>query len=130
MNTSVYQHIAQLVLAIDNCKEKGNKIWEDNHTETIDSIVKKSLPCGGGFDCGTEFNFSESKPDRLVFTTSYHHMNENGMYSGWTEHKVIITPSLAFDFDIRITGKDRNDIKTYMVDIYDAALRELSPLRG
>jgi hypothetical protein len=75
------------------------------------------LPSGSGIDCGTELDRAACKPGKLVFTFSYHHMNEAGMYDGWTEHTLIVTPS--FDgIDLRITGRDRNQVKEYLYDIY------------
>ena len=44
-------------------------------------------------------------------------MNEYGAYVGWTEHDVIVTP--AFDgFNLRVTGRDRNQIKEYIGDVF------------
>jgi hypothetical protein len=51
-------------------------------------------------------------------------MNEQGSYDGWTEHTVIVTPSLAMGYRLRITGRDRNGIKEYMHDVFNAALNE------
>lgn len=49
-------------------------------------------------------------------------MNENGYYDGWTEHTVTVVPT--FDgVDIRIGGRNRNDIKEYMHQTFDQALR-------
>jgi len=50
-------------------------------------------------------------------------MNESGAYDGWTEHKLIVSPSLLFDLDLRITGRDRNGIKEYLHDVFSAALQ-------
>jgi hypothetical protein len=49
-------------------------------------------------------------------------MTEGGMYDGWTEHTVVVTPSLAFGINIRITGRNRNDIKDYLHDVFHEAL--------
>jgi hypothetical protein len=45
-------------------------------------------------------------------------MNEGGYYDGWTEHQVIITPSLQHGFDVRVTGQDRNEIKDYLAELF------------
>ena len=66
------------------------------HEDLIRTDLDKSLPGGSGFDNGSAFNFHESRVDRLIFDTAYHHMNENGYYIGWTYHQVIVTPSLQF----------------------------------
>ena len=98
--------------------------WFDRHTETIESIVKEHFPSGSGFDCGTKLDFEKSTPEKLIFFTEFHHMDESGMYDGWTAHEVIVKPSLAFGFTIRVTGKDRNDIKDYIAECFDGALNE------
>lgn len=63
-------------------------------------------------------NDEESKKDRIVFDFSFHHMDENGYYDGWTEYKLVITPSLTDGFDYKITGRDRNRIKEYLYDVF------------
>lgn len=50
--------------------------------------------------------------------------NENGMYDGWTQHSIIVRPSFVHGLDITITGKDRNQIKEYLHDVYFSALTE------
>ena len=82
-----------------------------------------TAPNGSGFDNGTTLVTDESNKNKLVFFTAFHHMNDNGMYIHWTNHKVIITP--AFDgFDMRITGKNFNGIKEYIADVFNAWLNE------
>jgi len=49
-------------------------------------------------------------------------MGGNGMYSGWSQHKVIVTPSLICGFDIRVTGRDRNQVKDYIAETFHHAL--------
>lgn len=117
-----FQKIAQCLIARENCKKSGNADWYERHTETIESIVRDHFPHGSGFDCGTLFDFPNSKPDRLIFTTSFHHMDQHGGYDGWSEHSVIVTPSLAFGCNVRVTGKDRNGIKDYIADVFNIAL--------
>jgi hypothetical protein len=63
----------------------------------------------------------------LVIVTSYHHMNDAGMYDGWTDHKVIVTPSLVHGFVLRITGRNRNDIKEYIADLFQQSLMADAP---
>lgn len=118
----VYQLIASALQARINCEHTGNAEWHTKHTETINTLVETLLPRGAGFDNGTKFDFDKSKPNRLVFNTSFHHMDTYGSYDGWTDHSVIITPDLACDFDIRVTGWNRNDIKDYIVEAFHAQL--------
>jgi hypothetical protein len=53
-----------------------------------------------------EFDQSKSTGNRLVSRdTSFHHMTESGIYDGWTEHQVIVTPSLASAIDLAHHGQ-------------------------
>ena len=122
MKNKVYQRISGLLLAIENCEKNGNQEWLSKHQDSLDEI-EASLPSGSGIDCGTKIS-SDSKPDRLVLDVEFHHMDDSGYYADWTFHKIIITASLAFGFNLRITGRNRNDIKDYLADVYDQALGE------
>ena len=81
-------------------------------------------PSGSGFDSGTEL--VTGSMNKLVFKTAFHHMDEMGGYDGWTEHKVTVTGSLLFDYNIKISGRDRNNIKEYMTEVFCAWLDEES----
>lgn len=118
----LYQAIASRVQAMDNCANGKNPEWFEKHGDAIDALVKEYMPSGSGIDNGVTFDNVRSTPERLVFNTAYHHMNEGGMYDGWTDHSVIVTPSLASGYNMRITGRDRNDIKEYLHDVFSVAL--------
>lgn len=90
-------------------------------------IVKQCLPSGSGFDDGTKIDWKESTPDRLSLIADFHHMSEHGQYDGWTCHRVIVSASLLFEIDIRVTGRDRNEIKEYIAECFHHALRENVP---
>lgn len=124
MNRKVYQRLASAFVARENCRASGNEEWLIRHGETIRALVDRFMPSGSGFDCGTKYDLDEWKAERLVFHVDYHHMNDGGYYDGWTEHSVIVTPSLAHGFDMRITGRDRNDIKDYIGEVFSSALSE------
>lgn len=96
----------------------------ENAEEQIKDMVKEYMPSGSGIDSGVKFDFDKSKPDKLVFHFGYYHMNENGMYVGWTYHSLIVTPSLASEFNLRVTGRNQNDIKPYLYEIFHEALRQ------
>jgi hypothetical protein len=122
MKTPLYQQIASLLQAIKNCQETDNKEWQEKHVVALDQLIKLYLPSGSGFDLGTTINLEKSTPDKLVFETAFHHMNEDGYYDGWTNHTVIITPSLSVAFYTLVTGKNKNDIKDYVADCFCCAL--------
>jgi hypothetical protein len=121
----LYQRLASLVIQHRNCIKTDNTEWKDRSEDEILKLVKRYMPSGSGFDCGTKIFLSQEAPatDRLVFETSFHHMNENGFYDGWTEHTVTVHPSLAFKIEIKISGRNRNEIKDLIHESFDCALR-------
>ena len=124
----LYSELASTVDAMHTCERKPDQYgeWAAKHSEQISKLVHEHMPSGSGFDCGTQMDCSASHAEKLVFTTSFHHMNDGGFYDGWTEHKVIVTPSLTEDFSLKITGRDRNDIKDYLHEVfYDALTAEI-----
>jgi hypothetical protein len=118
----LYQVLANLIEARNNCIDHGKSEWKDNHTDRILDLVKEHMPSGSGFDSGTTIDLDASTAEKIVFHTSFHHMNEDGFYDGWTEHKVTVRPSLGRLINIRISGIDRNMIKEYMDDEFQCAL--------
>ncbi len=124
MKGPLYKHIASALIAIENCRKDGNNEWFARHNSRLDHIERNYLPSGSGVDSGTKIDREKSRENRIVLTTAVHHMNEHGSYNGWTDHEVIITPDLFFDFNVRITGRDRNDIKDYLGGVFSSALSE------
>jgi len=118
----LYEYIASKVSAIRNCQKSGNQEWEWKHRETLEKIERNLLPSGSGFDSGSVIDMETSKPEKIVINTSFHHMTETGYYSGWTDHSVIITPSLQFGFNLRVTGRNRNEIKDYIAETFQYVL--------
>ncbi len=118
----IFQTISQTLQARNNCLTK-NPEWFDRHHDRIMAIVRNG-PNGSGFDVGTQLDFTTSQPDRLVFTTEYHHLHENGYYTGWTSHTVVVTPSLSSGFNLKVTGKDRNQIKDYIGETFHQWLNQ------
>lgn len=107
----VYQAIARCLRGLQYSPVPGvTEMW----AERLERIERETLPSGSGFDSGTKVDLESSKPNRIVLETSFHHMNDCGMYDGWTEHKVIVVPDMIYGIDIRITGRDRNGIKYYI----------------
>lgn len=124
MKRKLYQHFASRLQAMQNCAKDRNVEWYDKHETVIERLCKNHMPSGSGFDNGTTLDPVASIPDRLVFSTAYHHMNEAGYYDGWSDHRVVVRPSLAHGFTLHITGRDRNDIKDYIADVFNTALAE------
>lgn len=118
---TVARRIATLLQSIENCAKSGNSEWHAKHSVTLVKLVKESMPSGAGFDAGTRLD-NNSTPEKLVFRTSFHHMNETGMYDGWTEHNVTVRASLVHGLSLSISGRDRNGIKDYIAETFELAL--------
>ena len=95
--------------------------WKDRAEAQIEKI-SESLPYGSGFDEGSRVVLEKSTGDKIVIKTSFHHLNGNGYYDGWTEHNVIVTPSLQYGYYLKITGRNRNWIKDYIHEVFDNLL--------
>lgn len=134
---TVAQRLAALVGARLNCLRFERHEWLDRHEAGIRFLVNECLPRGAGFDVGCELvlvaehvpglrKAQASTSERLVIVTSFHHMDENGSYDGWTDLTVVVTP--AFDgIDVDVKGKDRDGIFEYVADAFHHALTQPAP---
>ena len=139
----IYEKIAHIVAAIRNCEKSNNKVWLEKWVLQLGQLMKQA-PSGSGIDCGTKIrmepNVTNSKHsrcynhislastgERLIFDTSYHHMDDVGYYDGWTEHTITVTGSLTSGFKLAISGRDRNDIKEYLHEVYSFWLDDVAP---
>ena len=91
--------MARNLSAIENCAKENNVDWTLRHTEDTERLVEKHMPSGSGVDNGTHLDFDHSTPNKLVFNSAYHTMNDNGYYTEWIDFNVIVIPNLGFDFD-------------------------------
>jgi len=117
----LYQAMAQLLVAIENCKISDNQEWRLRHQNRLNKLVASHMPSGSGFDSGTKLSDS-STPESMVFTTSFHHMNEDGYYTHWTDHTITVTASLPFCFSVVVTGQDDSDVNDYIHEEFEHAL--------
>ncbi len=118
-----------LLSLVDEARRKGYMETDEDVShfalaQLMTKIVKDRMPSGGGFDAGTKIDEEKSRPERLVFNTEFHHMNEAGYYDGWTQHTVSVKPSFVYGLEIAISGKDRNEIKDYIHESFSQALCE------
>lgn len=120
----VYQEIAQALIQRQHPAEAAQLAAADRI-----AAAEYELPSGSGFDSGSRVDLDASTPERIVITTAYHHMDEGGTYDVWTEHQVIITPSLAWGYQVRVTGRDREGIKRYIEDEFAECLDAEMPTR-
>ena len=129
MTRYLYSELASTVGAMHRCEEQPEQYgeWADKHADTISALVHEYMPSGSGFDCGTQLDRVASHAEKLVFRTSYHHMTDVGYYDGWTEHTITVTPAFVSGFNIRVSGRNRNDIKDYIADTFSQALKTELP---
>ena len=119
---TVITSIASLLQAIENCKQSGNREWQEAHEARLSQIVRNYLAPGSGIDRAALVRH-ECTPNKIVLMCEFHHMNDAGYYDGWTAHKITVRPS--FDgIDLTIGGRDRNQIKDYLADTYHYALTQ------
>ena len=105
----------------ERAENNPNAQWGDIARTRLDELVNM-LPSGSGIDCGTKL--VSASATKIVLECSFHHMDEHGYYDGWTEHRITVRPT--FDsLDIHISGRNRNDIKEYLHEVYALALSEL-----
>lgn len=123
---TIAQALASAVIARANCIQSDNTEWRDRWERRIQSLVRDHMPSGSGIDTGTTIDLDRSSAEALRFTFSFHHMNENGYYDGWTDHVLIVRPDWS-GVALKITGRDRNDTKGYLYQTYDYALSLPAP---
>lgn len=119
----LYQVLAALVVARENCAKSGNVEWYERHKDHAEKLVKGFMPSGSGFDAGTHLLWAHSTPECLRFATHFHHHNDSG-YVGWTNHIVTVRPSLAHSFVLKVSGRNLRDIKDYIHDTFQQAFHQ------
>jgi hypothetical protein len=120
MQSTFISTLSAAIEARKNCELGNNKEWFEKWRERIGKL-EDMLPHGSGIDSGTKIDLDKSHADKLVLYTSFHHMNEAGYYDGWTEHTITVTPGFR-SLNLRISGRDRNQIKDYLYETYEYAL--------
>lgn len=111
--------IAKNLRWLENLNIKPDPSKEKFRFAALEGIAKEceNLPSGSGLDNGVRIDLERSKPNKIVFHTEFHHLNENGYYDGWTTHRIVVTPNFG-RFNLKITGRNRNQIKDYLYDLF------------
>ena len=110
----LYQKIARVV---------SQENWAKRTKEL--SLLNELLPKGNGIQrqLGLPVILLESTKKRIVIDTAYRHTYDSyDTTSRWTVHQVVITPSFEGEIDIRITGKNVNNVKDYLYDVFRESL--------
>jgi hypothetical protein len=119
---TIAQKLAILVEARRGHLKTHNAEWFERHTTAITDLVHDHLPSGSGWDQGTQIDLEASTGECLVFYGSFHHMNETGFYDGWTDHTIKVRASLIHGVRLSISGRDRNDLKDHLHELFESAL--------
>ncbi len=109
--------LASTFQAFKNCVSSNNIEWKDKHEDAINEILK-ALPSGSGIDSGVQFDWDRSTADKLIFSFGFHHMDDNGFYCGWTDHRLTVTPNFQAGYKIKISGQNKRDIKEYLYQLF------------
>lgn len=122
----LYRRLAMEVDRYHRLVASGAK-WSDGLLADCRELLwqmDELLPSGSGIDNGAVVNVFESSDRVLVVDVSYQHMNDAGMYDGWTDHRITIRPT--FDgIEVRVSGRDRNGVKDYLARVFYDALTAL-----
>lgn len=110
--------LANTLQAWKSCVASDKKVMAMSHDTAID-LMLEALPHGSGIDNGVKLDREASSNNLLVFHLSFHHMDEQGGYDGWTEHRLSVRPSFIHGYEMYISGKDRNYTKEYLQQVFD-----------
>ena len=114
----LFEDLAMAVSSHIRTTLDGNQKAADNWATKAHNATRCNLPQGAGFDNGTEIDLERSTDKKLVFHTAFHHMNDAGYYTCWTEHTVTVTPAFLGGFDLKVSGRNTRDIKDYIADTF------------
>lgn len=125
---TVVQFLASTLLAIENCSKRGGMTdVQRKHNKRFEKVMS-TAPSGSGIDKGTRYYGCEIERGdviKIAFQVGFHHMDHNGFYDKWTEH-VVVRPSFL-GVNVSVTGRDRNDVKDYLLQVYHAWLTSEAP---
>ena len=112
----VYQLIATNVQRYRNSIQKNDFRNMAEAALILDYLVFHLMPSGCGIDEGTVLDLSESYSGLLQFDCSYHHMDDVGNYTHWTEHTVKVKSCFLNGFTVEVDGLDHNNINDFLED--------------
>jgi hypothetical protein len=129
MTTTVQTIAHEIYKALDarkNCiRFGGNGDWQSRWEAHLQRIARELLPSGSGVDSGTRIG--ELSGNGFTLTFSYHHMNSDGFYTGWTDHKVTVRPGF-YGLEVSVSGRDKGDgFKHQLSEIYRHTLMSEMP---
>ena len=89
MTKTLAQEISTRLVALNNCIKTDNVEWQAKHRAALDELDKR-LPSGSGLDIPPTVARDAGADNALAFYIhgSYHHMNDNGCYVGWSRFRL------------------------------------------
>lgn len=106
-------------------------ITDEFRIEKMDKLDELSnlLPSGSGIDSGCAIDEEMSTKNKIVIHSSFHHLDNNGFYCGWSNFDIIVTPDLFQDFNLKIVGRNAiypafSDTKEYLYSVFYDALNK------
>lgn len=91
-----YKYIAQNFRAMKNCSKNKDYEWYYEHLNKIKNILK---------DINIVFDTNISKINYLVFSSEKHIYDNNKCDMRYIPYKIILTPSFASNYEIKIIGQ-------------------------
>lgn len=110
---TVAQAIHAALTAAENCHKSGNSEWLKRWAAYVTSISRECLPSGAGIDNGTHVLGLTRDKRGFVLTFYYHHMDDTGYYTGWTEFRAYVHPAFS-GLEITLHGRNVNGCKEYL----------------
>jgi hypothetical protein len=125
-NETLIQAIMACAGCVERCKANNNAEWLPRWQKRLTSLYAL-LPSGSGIDNGTKIRTMESW--KLTLIADFHHMNDQGVYDGWTEHVVTVRPDWR-GIRVNVSGPNRDKIRDHLVELYQCTLDALVECDG
>ncbi|MFY7937382.1 MAG: hypothetical protein ACOVOQ_08395 [Flavobacterium sp.] len=116
----LYKEIARVL----GQKNKSLNVIEKELTlfkEVLPIRLNPVIKDGNRIEAGCVISLKSTKK-RIVIDTLYWHTNDSDETSRCTAHQVVITPSFEDEINIRITGKNEDNVKEYLHNIFRESL--------
>lgn len=84
--------------------------------------IEDSLPGGSGFDLGT--TIERVTDQNIVFWTAVHRMEPKGVYDGWTEHRVVVSPATGLVIHIDMSIANLNHVRDRIEKVFNEAMAQ------
>lgn len=98
-------NLSVLANKINAYQTTNHEVVKHNALNAINDILDDNLPHGSGIDSGVKLDFELSKANHVVFRFSFHHLNADGYYIGWSHHYLHVTPSFIYGIELTIKTK-------------------------